>query len=83
MEDYIDILCDCVEVLPENVVIHRLTGDGDKKLLVAPMWSADKKRVLNSINREFAKRDITQEERQSKRLPNQSSEVLFSRVLSL
>lgn len=42
MEDYIDILCDCVEVLPENVVIHRLTGDGDKKLLVAPMWSADK-----------------------------------------
>ena len=60
MEDYIDILCDCVEVLPENIVIHRLTGDGDKKLLVAPMWSADKKRVLNSINREFAKRDITQ-----------------------
>ena len=60
MEDYIDILCDCVKVLPENVVIHRLTGDGDKKLLVAPMWSADKKRVLNSINREFAKRDITQ-----------------------
>lgn len=60
MEEYIDILCDCVEVLPENVVIHRLTGDGDKKLLVAPMWSADKKRVLNSINREFTKRDVTQ-----------------------
>ena len=60
MEDYIDILCDCIELLPENVVIHRLTGDGDKKLLVAPMWSADKKRVSNSINREFTKRDITQ-----------------------
>lgn len=60
MEDYIDILCDCVEVLPENVVIHRLTGDGDKKILIAPMWSADKKRVLNTINREFTKRDITQ-----------------------
>lgn len=60
MDEYIDILCDCVELLPENVVIHRLTGDGDKKILVAPMWSADKKRVLNSINREFAKRDITQ-----------------------
>lgn len=60
MEDYIDILCDCIELLPENVVIHRLTGDGDKKLLVAPMWSADKKRVLNSINCEFTKRDITQ-----------------------
>lgn len=60
INEYIDILCDCVELLPENVVIHRLTGDGDKKLLVAPMWSADKKRVLNSINREFTKRDITQ-----------------------
>lgn len=60
IDEYIDILCDCVELLPENVVIHRLTGDGDKKLLVAPMWSADKKRVLNTINREFEKRDITQ-----------------------
>lgn len=60
INEYIDILCDCVELLPENVVIHRLTGDGDKKLLVAPMWSADKKRVLNSINSEFEKRDITQ-----------------------
>lgn len=43
MEEYIDILCDCVEALPQNVVIHRLTGDGDKRLLVEPMWSADKK----------------------------------------
>ena len=60
IDEYIDILCDCVELLPENVVIHRLTGDGDKKILIAPMWSADKKRVLNSINREFDKRDITQ-----------------------
>lgn len=60
INEYIDILCDCVELLPENVVIHRLTGDGDKKILIAPMWSADKKRVLNSINSEFEKRDITQ-----------------------
>lgn len=60
INEYIDILCDCVELLPENVVIHRLTGDGDKKLLVAPMWSADKKRVLNTINREFTKHDVTQ-----------------------
>ncbi|MBQ5380043.1 MAG: TIGR01212 family radical SAM protein, partial [Paraprevotella sp.] len=48
--------CDAVEVLPENTVIHRLTGDGDKKLLVAPLWSADKKRVLNEMNREFRRR---------------------------
>ena len=60
MEEYIDILCDCIEILPENVVVHRLTGDGDKKLLVAPLWSADKKRVLNSINKVFRERNIVQ-----------------------
>ena len=60
MEDYIDILCDCVEVLPENIVIHRLTGDGDKKLLVAPMWSADKKRVHNSLMQYFTNNNIIQ-----------------------
>lgn len=60
MEEYIDILCDCVEILPADTVIHRLTGDGDKKLLVAPLWSADKKRVLNSINRAFRERNIVQ-----------------------
>ena len=58
MEEYIDILCDCIEILPKNVVIHRLTGDGDKKLLVAPLWSADKKRVINSINKGLSKRDV-------------------------
>lgn len=60
MEEYIDILCACIEILPKNVVIHRLTGDGDKNLLVAPQWSADKKRVLNSINKAFKERDIVQ-----------------------
>lgn len=60
MEEYIDLLCDCVEVLPRDTVIHRLTGDGDKKLLVAPLWSADKKRVLNAINRAFRERNIEQ-----------------------
>ena len=60
MEDYTDILCDCIEVLPPNVVIHRITGDGDKKILVAPLWSADKKRVLNYINKTLRDRNITQ-----------------------
>lgn len=60
MDEYIDILCDCIEVLPKNVIIHRLTGDGDKKILVATKWSGDKKRVLNSINREFEARNIIQ-----------------------
>ncbi len=60
LEEYIDVLCESIEFLPENVVIHRLTGDGDKKILVAPMWSADKKRVLNTINKAFRERDVTQ-----------------------
>lgn len=51
LEEYTDILRQCVAVLPENVVVHRLTGDGAKRDLVAPLWSADKKRVLNYINR--------------------------------
>ncbi len=60
MEEYIDILCDCIEALPENVVLHRLTGDGDKRLLTAPLWSGDKKRVLNSIQKALRERDVTQ-----------------------
>jgi hypothetical protein len=60
MEEYIDILCSCIEVLPKNVVIHRMTGDGDKKILVAPLWSGDKKRVLNSINKAFFQRNVVQ-----------------------
>lgn len=50
-DDYLDIIKDCVKVIPDNIVIHRLTGDGTKKDLIAPLWSADKKRVLNSINK--------------------------------
>lgn len=60
MNEYIDILSECIEILPPDMVIHRLTGDGDKKLLVAPMWSTDKKVVLNAINRTFAENDIIQ-----------------------
>lgn len=60
LEEYTDLLCDCIELLPKNVVIHRITGDGDKKLLVAPLWSADKKKVLNTINSVFRQRNIIQ-----------------------
>lgn len=59
-EEYAELLCDCIETLPPHVVIHRLTGDGDKKLLAAPLWSADKKRVLNTINRTMHERDVMQ-----------------------
>lgn len=60
MEEYIDILCDAVSIIPKNVVIHRLTGDGDKKILVAPLWSGNKKVVLNTINKTFEERNIIQ-----------------------
>lgn len=51
LDEYTKILINCLRILPESVVIHRMTGDGDKRLLVEPLWSADKKRVLNTINK--------------------------------
>lgn len=50
LEEYAEILKACIKVLPKSVVVHRITGDGAKKNLVAPLWSADKKRVLNYLN---------------------------------
>ena len=63
LDEYTDILCDCLELLPEDIVIHRLTGDGPKRLLIAPMWSADKKNVLNTINRSLDLKQIVQGKR--------------------
>ena len=51
MEEYCRLVVKCLKILPPEIVIHRLTGDGPKKLLLAPLWSADKKRVLNMMNR--------------------------------
>lgn len=59
-DEYIRILGDAVNLLPENVVVHRLTGDAPKKLLLAPLWSADKKSVLGAIERSFRERDVKQ-----------------------
>lgn len=60
IDEYMDILFDCIERIPENIVIHRITGDAPKKYLVEPQWSADKKKVLNTINKEIEKRNIIQ-----------------------
>ena len=49
MEEYGRILKSCIDLLPEDMVVHRITGDGAKRDLVAPLWSADKKRVLNYL----------------------------------
>ena len=53
-EEYFDIVEKAIKILPSDIVIHRLTGDGPKKLLLAPMWTADKRSVINYINRRFA-----------------------------
>lgn len=58
MHEYAQMLCECVKALPSETVIHRLTGDPPKRLLVAPTWAADKKRVLSYINSEFEKQGI-------------------------
>ncbi|PWL91393.1 MAG: TIGR01212 family radical SAM protein [Clostridiales bacterium] len=51
LEEYVALVRDCVKVLPEDMVVHRMTGDGPKRMLLAPQWSGDKKRVLNALNR--------------------------------
>lgn len=57
MEEYVHLVADCLALLPENMVIHRMTGDGDKRTLAAPLWSMDKKRVLNALNKAIAKKE--------------------------
>ena len=52
-EEYVDLVAECVKLLPTDMVVHRLTGDGPKSLLVAPIWSADKKRVLNALHKKM------------------------------
>ncbi len=59
-EEYFSVLTACLRVLPPDMVIHRLTGDGDKRHLAAPLWSADKKRVLNDMARYFEEHDLMQ-----------------------
>lgn len=60
MEEYIGITGRCIAALRPDIVIHRLTGDGPRSLLVAPMWSTDKRKVLNQIQAHLKKNDIWQ-----------------------
>lgn len=54
LEEYACLLKACLDLLPDHIVVHRITGDGAKKDLIAPLWSADKKRVLNYLHRYLA-----------------------------
>ncbi len=51
LPEYAEILKQCLSILPPHIVVHRITGDGAKRDLIAPLWSADKKRVLNYLNK--------------------------------
>ena len=53
LDSYADLIVDCLKLLPPQTVVHRLTGDGPKRLLIEPQWSADKKRVLNTLMRKI------------------------------
>ena len=59
-EEYYDILGKCLEHLRPDIIIHRLTGDGDKRQLIAPLWSGDKHCVLNGFMRYIDEHDIVQ-----------------------
>lgn len=60
MEEYCNLVVDCIELLRPDQVLHRLTGDGPKELLIAPLWSTNKKAVLNKIHSLFAQRNTYQ-----------------------
>ena len=60
IEDYVSFVCDLVEIIPPEVVIHRLSGDAPRKILIAPSWSYKKRTILNGIHAELARRGSTQ-----------------------
>ena len=55
LEEYAQMVGECLALLPEDMVVHRITGDGPKRLLLAPLWCGDKKRVMNRLRREIEK----------------------------
>ena len=63
LEEYVDLVIDCIALLPPETVIHRISGDGPKKLLVAPVWSGNKRLVLNSMAKRFKERSVCQGDR--------------------
>ena len=60
MEEYLQLLIHCLEVLSPDLVIHRLTGDGPKDLLIAPLWSSAKRTVLNTLHQELKRQNTWQ-----------------------
>jgi len=60
MDEYIALVCGCIARLDPSVVIHRISGDGNKEELLAPLWSMDKRNVINQINHALKENHIVQ-----------------------
>lgn len=63
LEEYTDLVIDCIALLPPETVIHRISGDGPKQMLLAPLWSSNKKLVLNTLSKRLKERGICQGDR--------------------
>ena len=59
-DDYIDLICKSISIIPEDMIVHRLTGDSPRDLLIGPMWSLKKWEVLNSIDKAMVDNDVYQ-----------------------
>ena len=59
-DQYIDLICKGISRIPEDMVVHRLTGDAPRDLLIGPMWSLKKWEVLNAIDKALEDNDIWQ-----------------------
>jgi uncharacterized protein len=59
-EEYVNLVCDQLEIIPKEMIVHRITGDGPIDLMVGPMWSVNKWSVLNSIDDELNRRNSYQ-----------------------
>lgn len=59
-KEYVDLICTCISILPQNIVVHRLTGDAPRELLIGPLWSLKKWETLNAIDKALKEKDIYQ-----------------------
>ena len=66
LQTYVDWVCACISVLREDIVIHRLTGDGDRKTLLAPTWSLSKRYVWNTLHKQLHTQNIRQGQKTKK-----------------
>lgn len=60
MEEYISLVISAISIIPPDIVIHRVTGDGPKSILIAPEWSANKRNVLNTLHKRFRESGVVQ-----------------------